>query len=1289
MNSALGVNIAGYVNGEFGIGEGVRATIRSLEAAGIPLVINNFTLSPHRKLDKTYQNFTQENPYPINLIQVNADEVKNFIRYAGSGYLEGRYNIGFWAWELPTFPPEWTPAFSLFNEIWTYSNHCAEAIARVSPIPVLKMMPSIDLKPPQLNKETLNIPKDKFVFLFIFDFFSRMERKNPLAVIEAFKRAFGGENPEAILVIKTSNSNHFSEQVKQFNSALADCCSIQHIDGYLSKSEINALLDNCDCYISLHRSEGFGLTMAEAMFYGKPVIATAYSSNTEFMNIGNSFLVKYKLKEIPSDFGPYKRGNIWAEPDIEHAATLMRAVFENYEEAQQIGANAADEIKALLSPKTIGSQMRNRLEYISHLTNDFTTFFQSQIPSGTPLEISTPQLITIEKQSQGQEQLANPPLVSICIPTYNGQAFLAEALESAFSQTYPNLEVIVSDDGSTDKTVEIAQSFQDKTSLDYRIILHRNYGIAPNWNFCVSQAKGEYIKFLFQDDLLAPDCIAKMVELAQKDPQIGLVFSPRDIVMAKESESNPLFLAAYQSIRELYKSWSKLTAIQWGRDLLLDPNFLKNPINKIGEPTTVLIATHVFQEIGLFDPGLSQYLDLDMWFRIMGKYKIGFVNQSLSFLRIHAGQQTWKNYAAGESRQDVRRLYNKMLQSPVYNFLTQEVKAQVRFKVDGKSHPSFPQLATLVEDYQKSPQTSALENLQEARYQLAQVWLNLPAEQWQTAYLGELGKALKLLWGSGIKYEKLTEMEQNFMAGIAATIAQKGSGVSKAIHYHLVAMLYRHAYQLPIEYKNAAIPRWFLDDFLEFLFESPRYFQEIGEVAQYSHYLQGLIDYLYYPIFESPSVAEVWRYLADFVANNATLAPLLNETGLNFNLIEQKLTKIREFSLKNQGFILDKPWGKWQNGSGKLRLGILLDTLGNNRDSFAIIPTFEYLDLTRFEIILYYFSIDDSKVVSYCQNRVSRLVQLPDRLPEQVEAIRQDDLDILLIGANLVNATPALTQLCLHRLGRVQVSTSSTLPTATGASNIDYHIVGNLARPQPPGAEPSRPKLLTLPGSGLCFSAPVSTEVATVQPTRSSWGAGDRSIVYLSAADFAKMIPELRETWAKIIATVANSVLVLCPFRPNRGSYPVMPFFKQMRSLFAKYGIDKQRLAIVKNLRSRTDLQACIQLADIYLDSFPYTGAASLVAPLIAGVPPVVREGNATQERQAAAILRELELPELVTKSENSYIELSAALGSNPELRQRYRQQIQQKMAGNPSFLDSRTYCVQLGALLEKIFRER
>ncbi|OGP12528.1 MAG: hypothetical protein A2052_00020 [Deltaproteobacteria bacterium GWA2_54_12] len=359
----FGSNIAGYISAESGTGEAARANIRSAQCAGIPIALNNIE-SNSRQGDRTYSAFTKENPYPINLIHVNADQVTNFFRKNGADYFRNKYNIGFWYWELSVFPEEWLDRFALFNEIWVASSFCQEAVSRVSPIPVIKIPPSVvidDTK--KINRKRFGLKDGEFLFLFIFDFLSFPERKNPLALIESFKKAFRpGEN--ARLVIKSTNSEK-NPSLRQQLIDSAKGLNVSFIDEYLDKDDVHSLMAECDCYVSLHRSEGFGLTIAEAMYLRKPVIATAYSSNMDFMNVNNSFPVKYRLVEIEKDIGPYKKGNLWAEPDVTHAAELMRFVYDNKESSAECGRNASSDIKKNLSPAVCGGLILDRFKRIT------------------------------------------------------------------------------------------------------------------------------------------------------------------------------------------------------------------------------------------------------------------------------------------------------------------------------------------------------------------------------------------------------------------------------------------------------------------------------------------------------------------------------------------------------------------------------------------------------------------------------------------------------------------------------------------------------------------------------------------------------------------------------------------------------------------------------------------------------------------------------------------------------------------------------------------------------------
>ena len=358
----FGVNVAGYFGSEKGVGEAGRATVRALQAAAIPYVLNNFVDSGSLNEDSSFIDFEEDNPFSVNLIHVNADQVPIFASGKGMTYFRGRYNIGCWFWELSDFPEEWYPSFEYFDEIWAASTFIQTALSRVSPIPVIRiplsLVPEVQ-EPSRLDRAHFGL-SNSFVFLSMFDCDSRIERKNPLGVVEAFKMAFG-ENDRAVLFLKSAHANHNPSAFEAVQMAISEAKNIRMVDKVFSREELNGLLATCDCYVSLHRSEGFGLPIAECMRLAKPVIVTGYSGNMDFTTPQNSLLVDYRLTTIDEDHGPYRKGCVWAEPDLKQAAELMRDVYENGEKAREFGRRAKQDIVELLSPQGIGQQIAQRL----------------------------------------------------------------------------------------------------------------------------------------------------------------------------------------------------------------------------------------------------------------------------------------------------------------------------------------------------------------------------------------------------------------------------------------------------------------------------------------------------------------------------------------------------------------------------------------------------------------------------------------------------------------------------------------------------------------------------------------------------------------------------------------------------------------------------------------------------------------------------------------------------------------------------------------------------------------
>lgn len=357
-----GINISGYFRGLFGVAESARSFVRSVKSAGIPHVLNNVSPESQGNYDNTLTKFEKSNPYSINLVVVNADQVDVFYNTVGADYFRGKYNIAIWAWELPNFPSMWIRSQEYFDEIWVLSNFVAGSLAKSLSIPVIRMTCSIEIDETKLVKDRkkFGLSEDSFVFLYIFDFLSVFERKNPLALVEAFNKAFTS-NEKVTLVLKIINGSKFPTNYAKLKK-LCDKKNVILIDEHFEKDDILSLIASCDSYVSLHRSEGTGLTLAEAMYARKPVIATAYGGNTDFMNINNSFLVKYRLVELEMDYGPYKKGNFWAEPDVNHAAQLMKYVFENQNEAKNVAERGKNFIKQNMNSKVAGEEILTRLK---------------------------------------------------------------------------------------------------------------------------------------------------------------------------------------------------------------------------------------------------------------------------------------------------------------------------------------------------------------------------------------------------------------------------------------------------------------------------------------------------------------------------------------------------------------------------------------------------------------------------------------------------------------------------------------------------------------------------------------------------------------------------------------------------------------------------------------------------------------------------------------------------------------------------------------------------------------
>ena len=348
------IHVYGYINSVVGVGEVSRNFIKKLTECNIDMSIHPINASCHSVINyKDYFNPKSEltNSKNINFLFINSNEFDSFCKKQRR-QLEGSYNIAIWWWELDDhFPlPE---NLEHLNEVLVFSDFIKNSIQKVLPETVIirkidyPFIKTRDLFSKEHIRKKYKLPDDNFTFINCFDFYSSIERKNPCAIIEAFAKSFQTEDKTS-LVFKINNAKSFANDYKLLKDLidrynLSDKVTI--INERLSKSELMSLISACDCYISLHRSEGLGLPLLEAMSMGIPSIATKYSGNLEFMNEENSLLISARTTTINKSFGPYKEGWKWSDPDLNDCIRKMQRLYRDQSIYKSLQKSSIESIK--------------------------------------------------------------------------------------------------------------------------------------------------------------------------------------------------------------------------------------------------------------------------------------------------------------------------------------------------------------------------------------------------------------------------------------------------------------------------------------------------------------------------------------------------------------------------------------------------------------------------------------------------------------------------------------------------------------------------------------------------------------------------------------------------------------------------------------------------------------------------------------------------------------------------------------------------------------------------------
>lgn len=536
----FGINVYGHLGQNFGLGAAGRGTVAAVSALRVPYRAVDLDEAAGRKRRGLHFDPDREAPFSVNIVFTNPDQLqKVFASQFDTGLdqqlFEGRYNIGYWAWEsATTLPDVWHKWLSRFDEIWAPSNYAAQCLSQQLGVPVHVVPLVVQMRLTGLLRQHMGLPEGRFIFLTMFDDMSGFERKNPLGVIDAYRKAFPQDDGTTMLLIK---SRHLvSENLERLKAAMAgrDDIHLRVVDVPLER--LSGFYKNCDALVSLHRSEGFGLTIAEAMEQGTPVIATGFSGNLDFTTPDNSYLVPYELTRVDSALRNYPEGTEWAEPDIDAAAQMMREIVEAPAIAHARGEKGAALIHRNYNPLAVSRVMEERFRMLNE-----TGKIRFHLP-GAEEKISAP-AEEIVVGAGTDHATGHQETVLILTPVKNGARHLARYFELLESLDYdPSLVslgflVSDSDDGSFEA---LERRLPELRARFHRVDLMRHdfafQPETPRWHVSLQRSRREVLARSRNRLLMA--CLEAEDWVLWLD--VDLVAYPSDIIQQLKSSGKDI-----------------------------------------------------------------------------------------------------------------------------------------------------------------------------------------------------------------------------------------------------------------------------------------------------------------------------------------------------------------------------------------------------------------------------------------------------------------------------------------------------------------------------------------------------------------------------------------------------------------------------------------------------------------------------------------------------------------------------------------------------------------------------
>ncbi|MEO5960008.1 MAG: tetratricopeptide repeat protein [Opitutaceae bacterium] len=511
-----------------------------------------------------------------------------------------------------------------------------------------------------------------------------------------------------------------------------------------------------------------------------------------------------------------------------------------------------------------------------------------------------------------------------------------------------------------------------------------------------------------------------------------------------------------------------------------------------------------------------------------------------------------------------------------------------------------------------------------------------------------------------------------------AQLAVAGKLAGKGWPGLLAAMLQVPAWQWPDAPSLQTVPASLWSDYVGWLFAPPQGFAALGDAERYATHILKRLEELVRWVNRGPGESVVAAVL-DVFTTQTSVIPLYFSAGSlrrHAELRGQLLLRARGVA----GDRYDPPAMPRLNR--RLKVGFVNRHFASQTETYTTLPTFEQLDPEQFEVLLFAHQSNGSALETYCRQCAVDFVMLTGSLDDQLATLRAAELDVVVFGTNLTAVCNEVTLLALHRVAPLQVVNNSSCITS-GLPEVDLYVSGTLTEAAR-ASEHFSERLGLLPGPAHAFNYEADRQEPFAACSRADFGVPDEAPLFVSAANYFKIIPEMQHAWAELLASVPGSHLLVHPFNPNwSSSYPIERFRADFERVLAEHGIEAARLAIsTQRFPSRSDVKELLALGDVYLDTFPFGGVNSLVDPLELGLPVVAWEGQPFRSRMGGALLRSLQLNDLIATNAASYQAIATKLATDPTYRQACGARIRGRMEATPIFLDTLAASEAFGDLI-------